>query len=60
MASDADTASSRSERERYRLAAEATLEQLDWCVHLLTNLRKHSEARQLRVNVAQVRDRLDR
>jgi hypothetical protein len=60
MASGADTASSGSERERFRLAAEATLEQLDWCVHFLTNLGKHSEARQLRVNVAQVRDRLGR
>jgi hypothetical protein len=36
----AKTEDTQQEAERYRLAAEETLDQLDWCVNYLYRLRK--------------------
>jgi hypothetical protein len=38
------------EADRYRTAAEETLEQLDWCIHYLYRIRKPEIARSLDKN----------
>jgi hypothetical protein len=49
---DSDTA------RRYRRAAEAALEQLDWCVIYLQGARKNDLARAVSRNRDQIRQRL--
>jgi hypothetical protein len=44
--------------ERYREAAEATLEQLDWCIGYLHRIRKPALADALARNRAEIRRRL--
>ena len=44
--------------ERYREAAEATLEQLDWCIGYLHGLRKLKISRALAKNRSQIRTQL--
>ena len=44
--------------ERYRRAAEATLEQLDWCVDYLYRIRKPRIAESVSKNRAQIRRRM--
>ena len=46
------------EAERYRLAAEATLAQLDWCVSYLYSIRKRRLAAALARNRSEIRRRL--
>ena len=40
----------REEAKRLRVAAELTLDQLEWCVNYLRRIRKHSLAEQLERN----------
>ena len=44
--------------ERYREAAEATLEQLDWCIGYLHRIRKSALAEALARNRSEIRSRL--
>ena len=46
------------EAERYRAAAEATLEQLDWCVAYLHRIRKPRLAAALARNRSEIRRQL--
>jgi hypothetical protein len=46
------------EARRYRRAAEAALEQLDWCVLYLRNARKSDLARAVSRNRDHIRQRL--
>ena len=48
----------RVDAERYREAAEATLEQLDWCIGYLHRIRKPTLADALARNRAEIRRRL--
>jgi hypothetical protein len=48
----------RVDAERYREAAEATLEQLDWCIGYLHRIRKPALADALARNRAEIRRRL--
>jgi hypothetical protein len=43
---------------RYQRAAEAALEQLDWCVMYLRDARKHDVARAISRNRDHIRQRL--
>jgi hypothetical protein len=45
----------RSELERYREAAEETLNQLDWCIAYLYRIRKPAIAAAISANKAQIR-----
>jgi hypothetical protein len=47
-----------SEAERYRKAAQMTLEQLDWCVEYLRSLRKPRIAKQVAKNRSTIASRL--
>ena len=47
-----------AEGERYRAAAEATLEQLDWCVAYLHRIRKPRLAAALARNRSEIRRQL--
>jgi hypothetical protein len=49
-----------SEAERYRAAAKAVLEQLDWAIGYLYRLRKPQIADVLRRNRTEILNRLDR
>lgn len=44
--------------QRYRLAAEEALKQLDWCIRYLHGIRKGRIARQLAINRAYIRRNL--
>jgi hypothetical protein len=46
------------EAERYRQAAEMVLDQLDWCVDYLREIRKPQIARAIARNQRHIRDRL--
>ena len=46
------------EAERYRRAAHAALDQLDWCVEYLRRLRKTTLSKQLAKNRAAIAARL--
>jgi hypothetical protein len=59
MARDSDTTDRRqAEAERYRAAAEAALEQLDWCIAYLHRIRKSPIAAALARNRSEIRKRL--
>jgi hypothetical protein len=47
-----------SELERWRRAAEDTLQQLDWAIGYLHGIEKHAEARTLATNRRAIRNRL--
>jgi hypothetical protein len=46
------------EAERYRKAAEMTLDQLDWCAEYLRRLRKPAISRQIAKNRSAIASRL--
>ena len=48
----------RDETERWRVAAEETLAQLDWCVSYLRRIRKRQIAAALARNGAEIRRRM--
>jgi hypothetical protein len=48
----------KKEAERYRRAAEETLDQLDWCVDYLYRIRKPGLAEAIAKNRSQIRRRL--
>jgi hypothetical protein len=48
----------RDKVERYRRAAEETLDQLDWCIEYLYRIRKDAEARGLAANRRVIRERM--
>jgi hypothetical protein len=62
MARDSDTKNRSSARqadaERYRVAAEAALDQLDWCITYLHRIRKSSIASALAQNRSEIQRRL--
>jgi ribosomal protein L17 len=62
MATDGedDVRARREEAERYRLAAEEALEQLDWCVNYLYRIRKGGIARVIEKNRREIRKELSR
>jgi hypothetical protein len=53
-----DRRSRAEEIERYRRAAEETLDQLDWCANYLYRIRKDSIARVIQKNHRQIRQRM--
>jgi|tagenome__1003787_1003787.scaffolds.fasta_scaffold19146216_1 hypothetical protein len=50
----------REEVERYRRAAEETLEQVDWCIGYLYRIRKPEIARALESNRSTIRRQMER
>jgi hypothetical protein len=50
--------SAQAEAERYRAAAEAALDQLDWCISYLHRIRKSPIATALAQNQSEIRRRL--
>ena len=60
MASNRSSEARREETERYRLAAEETLEQLDWCINYFYRTRKPHIAESLERNRSVIRRALDR
>jgi hypothetical protein len=48
------------EVERYRRAAEETLEQVDWCIGYLYRIRKPEIARVLETNRSTIRRQMER
>jgi hypothetical protein len=46
------------EQERYRRAAEDSLQQLDWCIGYLVGIRKHGIAASLARNRSYIRTQL--
>ena len=46
------------EADRYRYAAEKALDQLDWCVDYLREIRKPEIARAIARNQREIRERL--
>jgi hypothetical protein len=55
MATSDDT---KQETERYRRAAEETLDQLDWCVNYLHRIRKPEIAEAIAKNRTKIRRRM--
>jgi hypothetical protein len=54
-----DHARARTEEiERYKRAAEETLDQLDWCVNYLYRIRKDRIAQAIQKNRRQIRQRM--
>jgi hypothetical protein len=53
-----DDTRSRDEVERYRRAAEETLNQVDWCIAYLYRIRKPEIARALEKNRSTIRRRM--
>jgi hypothetical protein len=53
-----DVRSRTEEIERYRRAAEETLDQLDWCVNYLYKIRKDQVARAIEMSRKQIRRRM--
>ena len=62
MARDTDSTdrspAQEAEAERYRVAAEATLDQLDWCIAYLHRIRKSPIADALARNRSEIRRQL--
>ena len=58
MTDDEDTTVREAEAERYRNAAEAALDQLDWCINYLHRIRKSPLADTLARNRSQIRRQL--
>jgi hypothetical protein len=64
MATDPDrdsadrSRSAQEESERYRAAAEATLDQLDWCIAYLRSIRRRRIAAVLSQNRSVIREQL--
>jgi hypothetical protein len=58
MTTDARRESTRRESERYRVAAEEALNQLDWCIAYLHRIRKPAVAAALARNRAEIGRRL--
>jgi len=58
MTDERETDSWDEEAERYRYAAEQALDQLDWCVDYLREIRKPEIARAIARNHRQIRARL--
>ena len=60
MTDDEDTTDreAEAEAERYRAAAEAALDQLDWCINYLHRIRKSPLADTLARNRSQIRRQL--
>jgi hypothetical protein len=56
--SDPDEAAIDDEIARYRRAAEATIDQLDWCVRCLYGIRKPRIAEVIAKNRATIRRRM--
>jgi hypothetical protein len=52
-----ETARLEKEAQRYRTAAESTLDQLDWCIDYLNRSRQSRIAKSLRANCGQIRRR---
>ena len=50
----------RDDVEKYRRAAEETLDQVDWCIGYLYRIRKPDIARALERNRSTIRRRMDR
>jgi hypothetical protein len=48
----------KQETERYRRAAEETLDQLDWCVNYFQRIRKPRIAEAIAKNRASIRQRM--
>lgn len=48
----------RDETERYRKAAEATLQQLDWCIDYLQRIGKRKVAAQVAKNSSYIKRKL--
>ena len=57
---DRNGEATRAEIERYRRAAEETLEQVDWCIGYLHRIRKPQIARALERNRRAIRRRMSR
>jgi hypothetical protein len=55
-----DAQARRGEAERYRLAAEEALNQLDWCVNYLYRIRKGGIARVIEKNRREIRREMGR
>lgn len=55
-----DVRARREEAERYRLAAEEALNQLDWCVNYLYRIRKGSIAQVIEKNRRDIRREMGR
>jgi hypothetical protein len=55
MATDEDT---KQKAERYRRAAEETLDQLDWCINYLYRIRKPRIAEAIAKNRSTIRRRM--
>jgi transposase-like protein len=62
MAHDPDTTdrspARQADSERYRAAAEATLDQLDWCIAYLHRIRQSPIATAIERNRSEIRRRL--
>jgi hypothetical protein len=58
MTTDARRESARRESERYRVAAEEALNQLDWCIAYLHRIRKPAIAAAVARNRAEIGRRL--
>ena len=56
----ANEAANRDERDRYRRAAEESLEQLQWCVGYLQRIRKPALARAVAKNCRTIRRSMPR
>jgi hypothetical protein len=57
---DEDARRSEDEIARYRVAAEETLEQLEWCVRYLHRIRKTEVAEAINKNRRQIRKQMSR
>jgi hypothetical protein len=55
-----DDTPSRDDVERYRRAAEETLNQVDWCINYLYRIRKPEIARALEKNRSMIRRQMGR
>jgi len=55
-----DVRARREGAERYRLAAEEALDQLDWCVNYLYRIRKGRIAKVIEKNRSVIRREMDR
>ena len=60
MASNHTSEARRQKTARYRLAAEETLEQLDWCINYFYRTNKPHIAQSLEKNRAVIRRTMDR
>jgi hypothetical protein len=58
MTADDRRESTRRERERYRVAAEEALNQLDWCIAYLHRIRKPAIAAALQRNRSEIGRRM--